>query len=109
MVDTDTSLNCTNAAFVALTASQACLHLYWVLHKLDWQVLLFSMDSLLCEYQEDIQSMPNGKYLGQWESESNNVPMTEFVSIGPKSYGYRYGNECRLKFDGFTLDHETTE
>jgi hypothetical protein len=102
----NTSLPTTSVAFAGFTTSNARLRLYKELEKLDQRVLYFDTDSIIYEYNEGLYNIPDGKYLGEWECETNGKPITEFVSIGPKSYGYKYENKIECKFKGFTLNWE---
>lgn len=101
-----TSSNTTSVAFAALTTSQAPQHLYEELEILDWRVWSFDTDSVIHEYQKNAYNIPNGKHLGQREYETKNKPITEFVSISPKSCDDKYNGKCKVKFKGFMLNHE---
>jgi len=82
------------------------LRLYKELEKLNERVVYFDTDSIIYEYNKDFYNIPDGKYLGEWEDECKGKPITEFVSIGPKSYSYKYDGKTETKFKGFTLNYE---
>ena len=63
---------------------------------------------IIYEYNRDKYNIPDGKYLGEWECETGGKPITEFVSIGPKSYSYKYDGKTETKFKGFTLNYENS-
>jgi len=106
--DENTSLPTTSVAFAAFTTSNARLRLYAELDKLDKRVIYFDTDSIIYEHREGEYNIPDGKFLGEWECETDGKPITEFVSIGPKSYGYKYDGKVECKFKGFTLNWENS-
>jgi len=103
-----------NIFVAAFTTCWVRLRLYKALELLQQLVLYFDTDSVL--YKEDTQD-PNqphpvlGDYLGDFTSElKRGDHITEFVSGGPKNYGYQTLNgktECKVK--GFRLNAEGME
>ena len=89
--------------------AHARLRLYTEIEKLGKRVLYFDTDSMIYEYQKEKYNIPDGKYLGEWECETENIPITDFVSIGPKSYSYKYGEVVNTKFKGFSLNYSNAQ
>ena len=95
--------------FVAcFTTCWARLHLYEALELLGERVLYYDTDSVI--YLEE-PGQPNpvlGDYLGEFTSELDGDDyIEEFVSGGPKNYGYKTKNgkvECKVR--GFRLNSE---
>ena len=95
--------------FVAcFTTCWARLRLYAALEELQERVLYYDTDSVI--YLEE-ESQPNpvlGDYLGEFTSELDpDDHIVEFVSGGPKNYGYQTQNghvECKVR--GFRLNSE---
>ena len=47
--------------------------------------------------------------LGDMTDEISGIGITNFVSTGPKSYSFKYGdNEQKSAIKGFTLNHENS-
>ena len=95
--------------FVAcFTTCWARLRLYQALELLGQRVLYFDTDSVIYLEEPGQLNPPLGDYLGQFTSELNaDDHITEFVSGGPKNYGYQTKNgkvECKVR--GFRLNSE---
>ena len=90
------------------TTCWARLHLYEALELLGQRVLYFDTDSVTYLEEPGQPNPPLGDYLGQFTSELKaDDHITEFVSGGPKNYGYQTKNgkvECKVR--GFRLDSE---
>jgi len=108
----------TNVVLAAFTTAQARLSLYEYIEKLGERVLYFDTDSVIFLSHTDRQeyNVPIGSYLGDMTDELEYGPgsyITEFVSGGPKNYGYLIksgtdGKEhCVVKVKGFTLNYAT--
>lgn len=104
-----------NAAIACFTTAHARLRLGSVLAKLGNRVLYHDTDSVIYErrHAEDWM-VPEGKYLGDWESETGDQMIYEFVSLAPKTYAYRYKNSSGevveyVKSKGFSLNKQTRE
>ena len=109
----DRALDTTSIAIAAMTTSHARLKLYNELDLLGDRVMYFDTDSIIYVDIDDpnVHNIPDGKFLGDWECETKGMPIHEFVSIAPKSYGYKYYDEegvlhVECKFKGFTLNCE---
>ncbi len=105
----NTSLVTTNVAMAGFTTSHARLRLYKEMERLGTRVIYHDTDSIIYEHQKNAYNIPEGKYLGEWECETDGKPITEFVSIGPKSYGYKYEGKVETKFKGFTLNYTNSQ
>ena len=95
--------------FVAcFTTCWARLRLYAALEQLQQRVLYYDTDSVIY-YTSERQDDPDlGDYLGDFTSELDKDDyILEFVSGGPKNYGYQTQNghvECKVR--GFRLNSE---
>ena len=98
--------NSTNIFIACFTTSHARLMLYEKLEYLDRQVLYFDTDSII--YIDDgTKKIETGDTLGCLTDELSGKVITNFVSTGPKSYSFIYGNnEQKSAIKGFTLNHE---
>ena len=96
--------------FVAcFTTCHARLKLYATLEALGERVLYFDTDSIIYLQETPTQFQPTlGSYLGDFASELKDQEfIEEFVSGGPKNYGYATNNqkvECKVR--GFRLNSE---
>ena len=101
----DNSKN-TNVYIACFTTSHARLMLYNKLEYLKEKVLYFDTDSII--YADDgTKSIETGDMLGYMTDELSGKRISSFVSTGPKSYSFKYGdNEEKSTIKGFTLNHE---
>ena len=95
--------------FVAcFTTCWARLRLYEALEKLGERVLYYDTDSVIYWTDEGQTNPDLGHYLGDFTSElKGDDHIVEFVSGGPKNYGYTTKNgkvECKVR--GFRLNSE---
>ena len=79
--------------------------------KLDYlqeKVLYFDTDSII--YVDDgTKHVETGDMLGDTTDELSGKRITNFVSTGPKSYSFKYGNnEEKSAIKSFTLNHENS-
>lgn len=96
----------TNIFVAAYTTSLARLRLYESLEKLGKQALYFDTDSVIFRWYPGQPDIPLGDFLGDMTNELDDGDyITEFVSGGPKNYGYitKSGKVC-CKVRGFTLN-----
>lgn len=101
----------TNIALAAMVTSHARCRLWQELNKLGDRVLYHDTDSIIYERHPDKYNIPVGRYLGEWEDETDGCPIIRFASTGPKCYSYTvlqcdgsYKHETKVK--GITL-HST--
>ena len=101
----DNSKN-TNVYIACFTTSHARLMLYNKLDYLKEKVLYFDTNSII--YADDgTKNVKTGDMLGNMTDEISGKGITSFVSTGPKSYSFKYGNnEQKSAIKGFTLNHE---
>ena len=80
--------------------------LYNKLECLKEKVLYFDTDSII--YADDgTKSIETGDMLDDMTDELSGKRISSFVSTGPKSYSFKYGdNEEKSAIKGFTLNHE---
>jgi hypothetical protein len=103
-----------NTFLASFTTSLGRIKLYRQLARLQRNVLYYDTDSIQYIYNEnDPQAVhpPLGPYLGMW---TNELPpgsyITEFVSSGPKSYGYVTDSTSIVtKLKGFTVTHSVSQ
>ena len=95
-----------NIFIAAFTICLARLKLYESLEKLGEQVLYYDTDSVIYRWKPGQPTIALGDYLGDMTDELKPGDyITEFVSGGPKNYGYEthLGHVC-CKVRGFTLN-----
>ena len=80
--------------------------LYDKLDYLQEKVLYFDTDSII--YADDGKKhIETGDMLGDMTDELSAKEIINFVSTGPESYSFKYGdNEQKSAIKGFTLNHE---
>ena len=100
--------NNTNIFIACFMTSHARLMLYDKLDDLNEKVIYFDTDSII--YIDDgTKKIETGDMLGNLTDELEGKKMTSFVSTGPKSYSFRYGDNCeKSAIKGFTLNHENS-
>ncbi|MET0103898.1 MAG: DNA polymerase, partial [Sedimenticola sp.] len=103
--------NKTNIYLATFTTCWARLKLYSVLEQVNRRVLYYDTDSVIYVSKPGESDPPLGDFLGDLTSE---LPpsqfITQFVSLGPKNYGYRTntGQEtCKVR--GFTLNFTNSQ
>ncbi|XP_018110215.1 uncharacterized protein LOC108712518 [Xenopus laevis] len=100
-----------NIFLACFTTAYARLQLYNVLERLQERCLYHDTDSVIFISKGDEWDPPLGDYLGELTSElPDDTHITEFVSAGPKTYGYKLstGKTC-LKVKGITLNASTVQ
>ena len=104
-VDNSKNINVYIACF---TTSHARLMLYNKLDYLNEKVLYFDTDSII--YADDsTKNIETGDMLGDMTDELSGKGITSFVSTGPKSYSFKYGDDDeKSAIKGFTLNHENS-
>lgn len=108
----------TNPYIAAFTSSYARIKLYEAISKVGENVLYYDTDSVIYVVRDGDDPLQIGDYLGDltnelkdWynhRGEKREGYITEFVSGGPKNYGYKLNNEnthCKVK--GITIDLKT--
>ena len=100
--------NNTNIYIACFTTSHARLMLYNKLDYLKEKVLYLDTDSII--YVDDCtKTVKTGDMLGDMTDELSGKGITNFVSTGPKSYSFKYGdNDEKSAIKGFTLNHENS-
>ncbi|XP_055356787.1 uncharacterized protein LOC129601886 [Paramacrobiotus metropolitanus] len=75
------------------------------------RLLYFDTDSIIFLDRPDQPKPETGKFLGDLTDELKpGQYITEFVSLGPKTYAYRTNDDvCIVKLKGFTLNGATSE
>ena len=103
-------LKSTSLAIASSVTASATMRLYNELRLLKERVLYCDTDSIIYEHNPVLYNIPDGKFLGEWECETDGLPITEFVSTGPKSYAYKVKGkvkDCKMK--GITLNWENSK
>ena len=100
--------NNTNIFIACFTTSHARLMLYDKLDFLEKRVIYYDTDSII--YIDDgKKKIDTGDMLGHLTDELGGKTISSFVSTGPKSYSFRYGDNCeKSAIKGFTLNHENS-
>ena len=100
-----------NVYIATFTTCWARLKLYDALYTLDDRVLYYDTDSVIFVSKEGFPEPPLGDYLGDFTSELKPGEfITEFVSAGPKNYGYLTSNGTEVcKVKGFTLNYQNSK
>ena len=100
--------NNTNVFIACFTTSHARLMLYDKLDYLNEKVLYFDTDSIIY-VDNNTKKIDTGDMLGDMTDELSGKGISSFVSTGPKSYSYKYGDNCeKSAIKGFTLNHENS-
>jgi hypothetical protein len=102
-----------NIPVAIFVTSHARLHLYSFMEQVEPHRLLYcDTDSIFYVWRVGERRVTEGERLGQMMREESNRRIVEFVSGGPKNYGYRHvaaaGSEderCELKIRGFELTY----
>ena len=96
----------TNIYIACCTTSHARLMLYDKLYYLQEKVLYFDTDSII--YVDDgTKNVKTGNMLGDMTKEFSGKEITNFVSMGPKSYSFKYGKgDQKSAIEGFTLNYD---
>ena len=102
------NLKNTNIYIACFTTSHARLMLYNKLDYLKEKVLYFDTD-LIIYVDDGTKNVKTGDMLGDMTDELSGKGITNFVSTGPKSYSFKYGDyDEKSAIKGFTLDHENS-
>ncbi|KAI6186080.1 DNA-directed DNA polymerase [Aphelenchoides besseyi] len=90
--------------------------LFDYMQQVQGEILYMDTDSLIYVLEEGQRRVPEGDRLGQMTSERPGRRIIEFISGGPKNYGYRHADEktgqdeCAfIKVRGFTLNYTTAQ
>ena len=91
----------TNTFIAAFITCHAGLKLHETLNVLQEQVLYYDTDSVIYRWQPGLHTIPTCGYLGDMTDELDGGIITEFVSGGPKNYGYlTRGGKIEFKVRG---------
>ena len=102
--------NRTNVFIAAMTTSWARLRLFDVLHSVQDRALYYDTDSVIYISRFGAFDPPLGDFLGDLSDELENDHIVEFISAGPKNYGYRTFNGKEVcKVRGFTLNFKNSQ
>lgn len=84
--------------FIAIfTTVHSRIKLYHVLDRLQEQILYLDTDSVIYKWKTGLPEVELGDYLGDFTNELDEGDfIKEFVSAGPKNYGYetKNGKQC---------------
>ena len=102
------NLKNTNIYIACFTTSHTRLMLYSKLDYLKEKVLYFDTDSII--YIDDgTKNIKTGDMLRDMTDELSGKGITNFVSTGPKSYSFKYGDDDeKSAIKGFTLNNENS-
>lgn len=84
-----------NVAVAAFVTAHARIRLWRELNRLWDRVYYHDTDSIIYYYNptKDWYNIPEGAFLGDWESETGSSLIHSFVGLAPKTYAYRYVDE----------------
>jgi hypothetical protein len=103
--------NTKNVAVASFVTAHARILLWQQLRLLGERVVYHDTDSIIYESHPTQYAIPEGKFLGDWESETKDVMIHDFVSLAPKTYAYRYTIDDKMfevvKVKGFRLNYHT--
>lgn len=103
--------NTKNVAVAAFVTAHARVLLWQQLRLLGERVVYHDTDSIIYETHPTEYTIPEGQFLGDWESETKHVLIHDFVSLAPKTYAYRYTLDGKMnevvKVKGFKLNYKT--
>ncbi|KAM4014972.1 uncharacterized protein ACNLHF_001687 [Anomaloglossus baeobatrachus] len=101
----------TNIFIACFTTAYARLELYSLLDRLQERCLYHDTDSVIFVQKAGEWNPTLGDYLGELTSEiPDDTYITEFVSAGPKTYGYKLNTgKTVLKVKGITLNVANTQ
>lgn len=101
----------TSVVHAAFVTAHARLKLYSELEKIGDRVLYFDTDSIIFVSRPSFYSPFLGNYLGELTNELEKGDfIEEFVSAGPKNYGYRtFKGKSKCTVKGFSLNSSTNE
>lgn len=89
------------------------LQLWEQLNMLGKRVLMNDTDSIVYIYDPELENIPEGGLIGQWEVEDedrDNGGIREFVGLGPKTYGFKCDNGySKVKAKGLSLNLATEQ
>ena len=69
-------------------------------------MLYFDTDSIIC-IDDGTKNIKTDDMLGELTDELSGKVITQFLSTGPKTYSFKYGdNQQKSAIKGFTLNHE---
>lgn len=103
-----------NVAVAAFVTAHARLRLWQAMQKCGDRVLYHDTDSIVYEVKNNQRLVDEGMFLGDWESETGDRLLSQFVSLAPKTYAYRYnpmpGGPVRevVKGKGCSLNRENS-
>lgn len=88
------------------------LQLWKQLNMLGKRVLMNDTDSIIYLYDPDLENIPEGGLIGEWEVEDEDSKyggIREFVGLGPKTYGFKCAEKdySKVKAKGLSLNLAT--
>lgn len=82
------------------------LTLFKYLHKLGERVLYHDTDSIIYLYDPALENIPESDIWGSWDEEKiSKKGIDAFVSLGPKSYAIKAGDEEVVKLKGLSVKY----
>lgn len=112
--------NTKNVAVASFVTAHARIILWKQMKELGERVVYHDTDSIIYEVDRSpgAYAIPEGQFLGDWESETGKVLIHDFVSLAPKTYAYRYStfdSETQktimhevVKVKGFKLNYRSS-
>lgn len=104
-----------NIAIASFVTARARLRLLKELKRIGDRVVYHDTDSIVYLRQPGKPDIEEGQFLGDWESETGNDLIDQFIGLAPKTYAYSYicsktGERKKfVKVKGFPLDGRTSQ
>lgn len=105
-----------NVAVASFVTAHARLRLWKVLYKLGGRVYYHDTDSVIYYYDpsKPEDNIEEGKFLGDWESETDSAVISDYVALAPKTYAYKYTDSKGevnnvIKSKGFSINEVTRQ
>jgi len=103
-----------NVAIASFVTAHARIRLLKGLNTVGKRVVYHDTDSVIYIRQPGLPDIEEGKFLGDWESETGNQLIQSFIGLAPKTYAYSYSTEggekkTVVKVKGFPMDGETEQ
>jgi hypothetical protein len=103
-----------NVAIASFVTAHARIRLLKGLNTVGSRVVYHDTDSVIYIRQPGLPDISEGKFLGDWESETGDQLIDRFIGLAPKTYAYSYLTPCGerktiVKVKGFPMDGQTEQ
>jgi hypothetical protein len=103
-----------NVAIASFVTAHARIRLLKGLNTVGRRVVYHDTDSVIYVRQPGLPDIEEGKFLGDWESETGSQLIQNFIGLAPKTYAYSYlttdgEKKTVVKVKGFPMDGQTEQ